>query len=176
MIRCRNSIYITTTGIAISPIFVKIKCLLYTVIAFCTTLRMRSADTGRIMTAFSREIYAKNPEASLVDVKHYDTVKDGSGKRIPLFYMQLDTEKTSKENFGPTATDSQLAGYAAKRIGFYNFTATSYEYKPSDAEKEEKLISDLDFYLKYKFKDYNDLISLRMASILPIINLYLFRF
>jgi hypothetical protein len=32
MIRCRNSIYITTTGIAISPIFVKIKCLLYTVI------------------------------------------------------------------------------------------------------------------------------------------------
>ena len=124
--------------------------LLYTVIAFCTTLRMRSADTGRIMTAFSREIYAKNPEASLVDVKHYDTVKDGSGKRIPLFYMQLDTEKTSKDNFGPTATDSQLAGYAAKRIGFYNFTATSYEYKPSDAEKEEKLIIPSVLDVEYK--------------------------
>ena len=42
-----------------------------------------------------------------------------------------------------------------------------------EKEKEEKLISNLDFYLKYKFKDYNDLISLSMASILPIINLSL---
>ncbi len=40
-------------------------------------------------------------------------------------------------------------------------------------EKEEILISNLDFYLKYKFKDYQDIVSLRTATILPIVNLYL---
>ena len=42
-----------------------------------------------------------------------------------------------------------------------------------EKEKEEMLINDLVFYLKYKFKDHEDLISLRTASILPIINLSL---
>ena len=42
-----------------------------------------------------------------------------------------------------------------------------------EKEKEEMLINDLDFYLKYKFKNYQDLLSLKYISIFPILNIFL---
>ena len=42
-----------------------------------------------------------------------------------------------------------------------------------EKEKEEMLINDLDFYLKYKYKDYQDLLTLKYVSVFPFLNLYL---
>ena len=135
-----------------------ILAIIYSVIAFCSTLRMRAQDSNRVAAEFERELYnADNQEgldeskASTLNgdrllVSNYVT-KDNT----PLFFLTVNIDETSQSNLGEDyynaliasapdgATDQQKSELEnAKKLSMYQIEAKTFVYNLG--ENTEKII------------------------------------
>lgn len=113
--------------------------VLYNIIAFCSVLRMQSADTNTSMQIFNREIYnSKSVDSSITEesedkkpriisaddskvvITRYRTYDD-----TPLFYLSLSNESGEKVE-------------GAAPLSLYNLDAVTYSYKGNAAEEEDE--------------------------------------
>ena len=130
--------------------------ILYTVVSFCATLRMRAQDTSRAIATFSREMYNKDNQPGKnannhILIKTYTTSIEGEDKS-PLFYLSL-SEDTSEKNLGTeyydkafpsvgdSATEEEKAAAKAARqaydLSLSNIDAITYVYLPGTGENAE---------------------------------------
>ncbi len=101
--------------------------ILYNIIAFCSEMRMSSADTSRALQAFNAEIYSNNADSS-----EKLTVQDcKTDKNKPLFFLELNTDKTSAGNLG-----SANVADCKEKLSMYHIEAKTYAYKkePTDSD------------------------------------------
>lgn len=115
--------------------------ILYTVVSFCVTLRMRAHDTSQAIQTFSREMYNKDNEvgkntSNHIAIKNYSTTGN-----VPLFYLSL-SEDTSKENMGDAYYNKAFPATGEGTVeeldlSLLNIDAITYVYLPGTGENAE---------------------------------------
>ena len=134
--------------------------ILYSIISFCNTLRMRAQDTNQAVVTFGEQMYNQenipdgDNSANHISIKSYSTV----GKKEPLFYLSISKD-TDELNYGTAgksyydminpnlpddATNQQKKAVEDSQkalwISMVRIGAIAYSYLPTDAEVEEKII------------------------------------
>ena len=142
--------------------------LIYKMVAFCSTLRMRAHDTDTITKEFSSEMYNKNNsinainEVTHITIEHIVTTQgEVNGKTIPvpLFYLNVDEERTDIRNMDTGASEG--AGFSTlpyitnirKNISLYNIQAVTFRYTPDAATENEQLIIPKALFFIHKGDD-----------------------
>ena len=109
--------------------------VLYTVIAFCSELKMSATDINNSMQDFSVELYNNN--TSKIDMGTYITREDEiAGVRRPMFYLKL-SDDTNKELNG---CNNIPAGYETE-LSLYNIYAKTYTYNQETSNVKPKAMN-----------------------------------
>ena len=135
-----------------------ILAIIYSAIAFCSTLRMRAQDSSKVAAEFERELYNADNQEGL-DESAVSTINGDklvvsnyvTDNNIPLFFLTVNTDETSKNNLGQeyynalTATAPDAAAQEqleiakkAYRLSMYWIEAKTFVYNAGD--NPEKII------------------------------------
>ncbi|MCR5104568.1 MAG: hypothetical protein K6B68_08970 [Eubacterium sp.] len=109
-----------------------ILAIIYSAVSFCYNLRMKTADTDRVMQQFNAELYKSEDKIDLTEVSFNSyNMQDGKG---PVFYLMLDYENSDMitNNVKDSATE-----YSDLKIRMNKLEATGYQSVNPLIESEE---------------------------------------
>ena len=139
---CSNNKGTTMVETVVSfVVLVIILAVIYQMIAYCSELRMKAEDVDKMTRNVNKALYKStvSKETDLVEAKPYVTdakVKDGTEViKGPLFYMEVDTEKTNSANVYSSVTKPD------HRIWIMNINATGYKAVESGSSESDSTAS-----------------------------------
>ncbi len=96
--------------------------MIYKVVFFCSSMRMKSHDTDTVIEKFNQEIYKTDDARDASEVQKNSLTFDSS--KGPVFYLMLDTESTQMDK---NVKDTQGTDYTAFKLPLYQIVADEYK-------------------------------------------------
>ena len=119
-------------------VLVIILAMIYQMVAFSSSLRMKAADMSHVVQTFNAELYRNGDpsDSGKVLMESYESSTKASDG--PLFYFSLNTEKTDydKNQYssyeGVTGKNEVVDKNPRNRLKFTQISADCYYFNPDD--------------------------------------------
>ena len=110
-------------------VLVIIFALMYQMISFCSTLRMKAADMETVLKTFNSELYRTGdfPDDGVVKRYPYKSLSASDG---PILYFSLDRTATKAEN-GYAASEGVTKNNTMTRLKMTDINLVCYTYDPN---------------------------------------------